>query len=61
MEIVCRHLDKPIKALCDHKFNYFEIEGMEKNIYYVHGKFKMLPVLVKGKVNTVKNYERLKS
>lgn len=59
MAIIFEHIKIPVKALCEEKSSFFEIQGMEKTIFYVHGKFKLLPIFAKGKIQILKSFETL--
>lgn len=59
MKIVCKHLESALRALCSLKCSFFEIEGIEKAIFYTHGKFKLIPIFKKGRVQTCRSPQQL--
>ena len=59
--IVCKHLTTAVRALCSINFSFFEIPNIEKTIFYIHGKFKVLPIFMKRKVQSCRNEEQVQS
>ena len=55
VDIVCKHLATAVRALCSINFSFFEIANIEKTIFYIHGKFKVLPIFMKRKVQSCSN------